>query len=388
MKRSPELDALLTADESDVRDSNAGRSQGLRLAVLLAGAAVIIYFLVMGQDAPTNAGLSGDEEFRTTELYPSSFERKTPEPPEPVELPELPPPPEAPVEPQIPPPPAPESAFPARYLSGLVLLDESTASEGADDAAFGGVAGQDRNSVFLGALSALGNRTATARRLKRIDALVPEGTMIPGILETAINSDLPGQVRAVVSRDVYSFDGRRVLIPTGSRLIGEYQADVERGQTRVFVVWTRLLREDGVSVRLNSIGADGMGRAGLTGHVNTKFFKRVSTAMLLSVVGAGAGYLIDPRETSTEEFDPRTGLTRRNVSRESGKEAAVDSIVKATSAITKNEFSANLNIPPTISIPQGERIFVYVRQDLDFATLYDDPVTEALKEIKRERSLE
>ena len=120
---------------------------------------------------------------------------------------------------------------------------------------------------------------------------MPEGTLIPGILETAIVSDLPGQMRAIVSQDVYSFDGRRVLIPTGTRLIGEYQSEIIRGQKRIFVVWTRMLRDDGVSVRLNSIGADSLGRAGLTGHVDNKFRERFGAAILLSIVGAGASYL-------------------------------------------------------------------------------------------------
>ncbi len=114
----------------------------------------------------------------------------------------------------------------------------------------------------------MADRNAKATKIKRIDAVVPEGTMIPGILETSIVSDLPGQVRAITSEDVYSFDGRRILIPTGTRLIGEYQSDVMTGQTRVFVVWTRLLRDDGVSVRLNSVGTDSLGRSGLTGIVD------------------------------------------------------------------------------------------------------------------------
>ncbi len=112
------------------------------------------------------------------------------------------------------------------------------------------VAGEDRSSKFLAAAASLGDRSAKARKIERIDALVPEGTLIPGILETAIVSDLPGQVRAIVSEDVYSFDGRRVLIPTGTRLIGEYQSEIVRGQKRIFVVWTRMLRDDGVTVRL------------------------------------------------------------------------------------------------------------------------------------------
>ncbi|TIO93158.1 MAG: TrbI/VirB10 family protein, partial [Mesorhizobium sp.] len=153
------------------------------------------------------------------------------------------------------------------------------------------VAGEDRNSKYLAAVSSIADRRAKATQIKRIDAMIPEGTLIPGILETAINSDLPGQIRAITSQDVYSFDGRRVLIPTGTRLIGEYQSEVTRGQKRIFVIWTRLIRDDGVSVRLSSIGTDSLGRSGLTGIVDNKWRERFGSAIMLSVVGAGASFL-------------------------------------------------------------------------------------------------
>ncbi|MGQ4828530.1 TrbI/VirB10 family protein, partial [Enterococcus faecalis] len=79
------------------------------------------------------------------------------------------------------------------------------------------------------------------------------------------NSDLPGFVRAVVSRDVTGFDGNRVLIPAGSRLIGQYRSGLAAGQSRAFVIWTRMIRPDGVSVALGSPVTDTLGRAGLGG---------------------------------------------------------------------------------------------------------------------------
>ncbi|PLU75281.1 conjugal transfer protein TrbI, partial [Sinorhizobium medicae] len=132
--------------------------------------------------------------------------------------------------------------FPERYRSGLISLDQKGNGNGnggfpgEDDSGLS-VAGEDRNSKYLAAASSLADRSAKARQIERIDALIPEGTLIPGILETAINSDLPGQIRAITSQDVYSFDGRRVLIPTGTRLIGEYQSEITRGQKRIFVIW-------------------------------------------------------------------------------------------------------------------------------------------------------
>ncbi|WP_246658459.1 type IV secretion system protein VirB10, partial [Rhizobium sp. FKY42] len=193
----------------------------------------------------------------------------------------------------------------------------------------------------------------------------------------AIVSDLPGQVRAITSRDVYSFDGRRVLIPTGTRLIGEYQSEVTQGQQRVFVVWTRLIRDDGVSVRLNSIGTDSLGRSGLTGHVDKKFRERFGASILLSIVGGGASYLTGYGSNSSSSGNDNT---------ERAAELARETIARTFSNMANTVLAENLKIPPTISVAQGERIFVYVRQDLDFSAMYDDPVTEAMREIKRERS--
>ena len=113
---------------------------------------------------------------------------------------------------------------------------------------------EDANRRFLDNASANDVERARAVKTARIDALIPQGTMIRATLETAVQSDLPGMVRAITTEDVYSFDGRRVLLPKATMLTGEYRAVLTRGQTRVFMVWTRALRHDGVSVLLGSDG--------------------------------------------------------------------------------------------------------------------------------------
>jgi type IV secretion system protein VirB10 len=291
-------------------------------------------------------------------------------------VPGAPPPPQQAAEPPV-------EEFPERFRSKLVVIDNASAGEQGNLTGNGGdgltVAGEDRSSKFLAAAASIGDRSARARKIERIDALVPEGTLIPGILETAIVSDLPGQVRAIVSQDVYSFDGRRILIPTGTRLIGEYQSEITRGQTRIFVVWTRMLRDDGVSVRLNSIGADSLGRAGLTGRVDKKFRERFGAAILLSIVGAGASYLTGyGSEAAAGDNDDA----------QNAEELARETLAQTFSDMANQALGDSLRIPPTISVSQGERIFVFVRQDLDFSAMYEDPVTEALKEIRRERNLD
>ena len=131
---------------------------------------------------------------------------------------------------------------------------------------------------------------AYAEEIRRTDALVPQGYMIRATLETAIQSDLTGMVRAITTEDVYSFDGRRVLIPKGTMLTGEYKSGLAYGQTRVFVVWTRMLRADGVSLMLQSPGTDALGRSGLTGEVDTHFLQRFGSATLLTLAGGAAQF--------------------------------------------------------------------------------------------------
>jgi len=376
MKQSPELEALSSVDEANVSDKNAKRNQKAAMAIFLLAGVAMVYFILKPSNKPENL-LNGDEQFNTNTFRPPSFTRKVEQPvtpqPEVINLPP-PPPLEEPAAPQT------VEEFPQRFKSKLIEIDHSQAVASGDG---GGtdtgpsVAGSDSNSKFLATASTMETRSAKATKIKRIDAVVPEGTLIPGILETAIVSDLPGQIRAITSENVYSFDGRRVLIPAGTRLIGEYQSDVMTGQTRIFVIWTRLLRDDGVSVRLNSIGSDSLGRSGLTGIVDKKWRERFGASIMLSVVGAGASYLMGYGSNNTS--------SQSNDGAQQAEALARQTIAQTFSQMANTALSDSLRIKPTISVHQGERIFIFVRQDLDFSAMYDDPVTEAIKDIQRER---
>jgi type IV secretion system protein VirB10 len=410
MQRSPELEAMLAGDEVDVGDKRARRKQLLGGAALLLAGAALAYVVVSAPEQHRPESVGGDEEFTTTTFRPPSFLREGEKQPEKETEPiiKLPDPPieEKREEPSdttkfdVPAPPGaaetidetatkPEKIeeFPKRFLSKQVVIDSNKGENGRDtlgaSSTEGGptVAGEDRNSKFLASASAIGDRSAKARQTDRIDAMIPEGTLIPGILETAINTDLPGQIRAITSQDVYSFDGRRILIPTGTRLIGEYQSEVTRGQKRIFVIWTRLLRDDGVTVRLNSIGTDSLGRSGLTGLVDNKWRERFGSAILLSIVGAGSSYLTGYGSGSYSSSGNGDSDSDR------AAELARETIAQTFSDMANQALAENLKIPRTISVHQGERIFVYVRQDLDFSAMYPDPVEEALKEIKHERGI-
>ncbi|HEX2560191.1 TrbI/VirB10 family protein [Phenylobacterium sp.] len=184
---------------------------------------------------------------------------------------------------------------------------------------------------------------ARATPMRNPSALVPQGAMIPGVLETAINSDLPGYTRAIVSRDVLSFDGSQVLIPRGSRLIGQYKSAVSLGQSRAFIIWTRAIRPDGVSIQLGSPGTDALGRGGLDGDVDRHFFRRFAGSILLSVLNAGVAAIGSQPSTQISIGSPG-----------------------AASGLASSALQGE-NISPTIKVAQGEAIRIFVARDLDFS---------------------
>jgi type IV secretion system protein VirB10 len=101
---------------------------------------------------------------------------------------------------------------------------------------------------------------------------VSQGTLMGAVLETALDSTSPGLARAIVSCDVYGFDGTRVLIPRGSRLIGEYSADTSPGQNRAIINWVRLFRPDGATIALDSPSTDTLGRGGVKAGTSISVF--------------------------------------------------------------------------------------------------------------------
>jgi type IV secretion system protein VirB10 len=189
------------------------------------------------------------------------------------------------------------------------------------------------------------NRPARAQRMTNPESIVPQGAVIPAVLETAINSDLPGFVRAVVSRDVRSFDGRTVLIPRGSRLVGQYRSGVALGQSRAFVIWTRLIRPDGAFVDLASPTTDALGRGGLEGRVDRHFLTRFGGAILLSLISAGA--------RSVNDDDDRVIID------------STRGVEDATALVLERD----LDVSPTISVAQGAPIRIFVSRDLDFSAV-------------------
>ena len=208
----------------------------------------------------------------------------------------------------------------------------------------------DPNTRFQKQLGKSSAPTSIATQASDRDFLILQGKFIDAVAETAMNSDLPGQIRALVSHDIYAERGRRVMFPRGTRLLGEYNTAITKGQERLFVVWTRAIRPDGIDIALLSGGSDSLGRAGLSGEVDTHFWTIFGTSALLSVIGAGAATAgVNSRQDQLNS----AAIYRAEIAESFNR--------SATRVLDKY-----LDIKPTIRIANGEKLKVFVARDLDF----------------------
>jgi type IV secretion system protein TrbI len=181
---------------------------------------------------------------------------------------------------------------------------------------------------------------------------VGAGAIIPAVLLTGINSDLPGQITGQVSQNVYdTMTGRYLLIPQGTVLIGEYDSKITYGQERVLIVWSRLRRPDGKSISLEGMpGVDLSGYAGVTDQVNNHWGKLLGGVLLGSLMGAGAQMA---HGSSLNLENPGFGQL--------ALQGAATNINQAGQEMTRK----NLKIQPTLEIRPGFRFNVFVTKDME-----------------------
>ncbi|HEX8063969.1 MAG TPA: TrbI/VirB10 family protein [Allosphingosinicella sp.] len=239
----------------------------------------------------------------------------------------------------------PPAAAPPRQASGPTLVLDTTnppQQSGPGGGGPGGPGGQaSLSDAFAGDQSV--GRVRSGLFTNR-STTVAQSTLIPAVLETAFDSRRPGFARAIVSRDVRGFDGTKVLIPRGSRLTGEYRSDIQPGQKRALINWTRLIRPDGVTIALGSPTADTLGRGGVRGDYNSHFFERFTGAILQTALDVGA-----------------------NVA----SRQAAGGVIVALPGSTQNMgqiLNQSNRIAPTLTVKAGTSISVFVARDLDFST--------------------
>lgn len=188
---------------------------------------------------------------------------------------------------------------------------------------------------------------------------IKAGTIIPGILISGINSDLPGQIIAQVRSNVYdSATGKYLLVPQGAKIIGLYDSQIVYGQKRVLVIWKRIIFSNGTSISLEGMpGADLSGYAGFNDKVNNHYAKMLGSVILLSVLSAGAE-LSQPQES-----DDNNELS---VSQTLASSLGTNISDLATSMINKD-----LNIQPTLEIRPGYLFNISVTKDIVFPGSYE-----------------
>lgn len=348
----PDLDASAPSlQSSELRQMN-------RRALFLLGAVVLLllflaYWMVSGVGRKDERAKPREEKVTVTDA-PTS-----------MTLPPLPPAaaPAAPT-PQPAPQPIPllptSTAMSARPMpaapSGPTLLQRRIAASSIDT-------GNREPSNPLAAAGIVGkklpgdadSKPTSAQSLPHPDTLMQRGTYIRCVLETRIVSDIPGFSTCLVTEPVYSFNGHTLLLPKGSKLLGSYSG----GPTgdREAVIWDRIITPTGIDVNMSSPGIDNLGGAGLPGHYDAHWGKRIGSALLISLLSDAFKYEAaehGPRNTTISNglvtqtpFESNTAQTIQNLANQAVREAA--------------------NRPPTVTINQGTVIYVYVTKDVDFS---------------------
>ena len=231
---------------------------------------------------------------------------------------------------------------------GLQANDYNPAAD-KDKEAFFDRAGKDANWILPH------SRTAGQRYE------VKTGAVIPGIMVTGINSDLPGNIIAQVSQNVFdTATGNHLLLPQGAKLFGVYDSRVIYGQERVLVAWNRVVFPDGSAVTLGAMpGSDMSGYAGYTDKVNNHYLRIFGSAILMSMISGGMAYTMDTLDNSNSDSDNPT------LQNEMGSALAAQ-LGQATLQLLQK----NLNIKPTLEIRPGYQFNVIVTKDMFFERPY------------------
>ncbi len=248
--------------------------------------------------------------------------------------------------------------------SNAVIVDSASGPVGqpmagdiaAEVAGDAGRQGLNKNESFLKSEASSVVETSMSQKLKDPSRTVVQGTIISGVLETAIDTQLPGNLRAQVMEPVYSFDGSRVLMPAGTILIGQFRNDVDLAQKRVLIAWNRAITPDGQSIALGSTGTDTLGRSGTEGNVDNRYGTKFGAAILVSAITAL------PQMISAGNRSSSSGTT---VNVGGGSQLASQAGTQVASQAS-GVLDQYLSLPPVIRIPQGEEIRIFVNRDLVF----------------------
>ena len=187
------------------------------------------------------------------------------------------------------------------------------------------------------------------------------GTVIPGLMVSGVNSDLPGSLIAQVSQNVYdSASGKYLLIPQGSKLYGVYDSRVIYGQSRVLIAWNRVIFPDGSSVTLGAMpGADQAGYAGFEDKVDNHYLRIFGSAIMMSLITGGMTYAVDNSTNSNNNGDSTTL-----------QDEMTAALANQLGQTTLKLLERNISIKPTLEIRPGYRFNVVITKDVIFKGAY------------------
>ena len=186
------------------------------------------------------------------------------------------------------------------------------------------------------------------------------GAVIPALLLSAMNAELPGTVTAQVSQDVFDTPtGNYLLIPQGARLVGEYSNAIQYGQARIFVAWQRIIYPDGSALDIGAMpGADQQGEAGFNDQVDNHFLRIFGSAILMSAVTAATNWATNHNQVGF------------NSNGYSASSAISEAVGQQLGQATAHLLEKNLSIAPTLVIRPAYRFNIVVTKDLEFQTPY------------------
>lgn len=203
-----------------------------------------------------------------------------------------------------------------------------------------------------GLLSSVSTPATKASMMPDRNLLLAKGTFIDCILETKLDTTVPGMTSCIIPQDIYSANGKVLLIEKGSKAIGEYTGAVENGLNRIFVLWTQVQTPNGVRVNLNSPATDSLGGSGLSGHVDFHWWARFGNALLFTLIQDGFDFAMN-----------KTTENNGGVNYYQNSQDGMEEIIKEAMRQAGN-------IPPTLTKNQGERIGIFVARDVDFSSVY------------------
>jgi type IV secretion system protein TrbI len=215
---------------------------------------------------------------------------------------------------------------------------------------------QDGKQSFLKKVDSDDDYLGNPKKKPRCPYEVKAGSYIPAALITGINSDLPGSVNAQVTENVYdTVTGNYLLIPQGTKLVGEYNSNVTFGQNRVQVIWDRIIFPDGASLNLEKMqGVDIAGNSGFQDKVDNHYLKIYGNAVLLSLMGAGYDILNQKAEQTT---DPR--------------ETVAASVGQKLADVSGQTLQRNMDVQPTLIIDPGYKFKIMVMKDIVLEEIKD-----------------